>query len=78
MHTRADAAVRRQEDAFDRYVADRVGGADPADQLRTLGQLHGAGALTDAEFEAERSQAGRPDQGGNPSRSAVHLPFTIR
>ena len=56
MHTRADAAFRRQEDVYDRSVADRVGGADPADQLRTLRQLHDAGALTDAEFESARAK----------------------
>lgn len=59
MHDRADTAVRRHEEAYDRYVAERVGGADPADELRTLGQLRDSGVLTDAEFEAEAAKLRR-------------------
>ncbi len=59
MHDRADTALRRHEEAYDRYVAERVGGIDPADELRTLGQLRDSGVLTDDEFEAEASKLRR-------------------
>ncbi len=57
MHERAAAQAQSQRQAFDDYVRQSAGeGTSNADQLAKLADLKSKGALTDAEFEAEKAK----------------------
>jgi hypothetical protein len=57
MHERAEAQASAQQKAFDDYVKQAAGGgSSSADQLAKLADLKNQGALTDAEFEAQKAK----------------------
>jgi ABC-type multidrug transport system fused ATPase/permease subunit len=58
MHERAAQQAAQQQKAFDQYVKQAAGtpGASSADQLSKLADLKSSGALTDAEFEAQKAK----------------------
>jgi hypothetical protein len=60
MHERAAADAAQQQKAFDAYVKQAAGtaasGDGVADQLSKLADLKAKGAITDAEFEAQKSK----------------------
>jgi ABC-type multidrug transport system fused ATPase/permease subunit len=58
MHERAAQQATQQQKAFDQYVKQAAGtpGASSADQLSKLADLKSSGALTDAEFEAQKAK----------------------
>jgi Phospholipase_D-nuclease N-terminal/Short C-terminal domain len=57
MQERQVRAVERQEQDFREYVQDvAADGSTPADQLAKLADLKERGALTDAEFDAEKAK----------------------
>jgi ABC-type multidrug transport system fused ATPase/permease subunit len=58
MHERAAAEAAQQQKAFDAYVkqAASSGGGSTADQLSKLADLKSQGALTDAEFDAQKAK----------------------
>ena len=58
MHERAAQQAAQQQKAFDQYVKQAAGtpGASTADQLSKLADLKSSGALTDAEFEAQKAK----------------------
>jgi ABC-type multidrug transport system fused ATPase/permease subunit len=56
MHERAVAQAQRQQHAFDDYVRQTAGGASQADELAKLADLKAKGALSDAEFEAQKAK----------------------
>ncbi len=56
MHERAEAAAQQQQKAFDTYVRETAGGSSNVDQLAKLADLKEQGAITDAEFEAQKAK----------------------
>jgi hypothetical protein len=58
MHERAARDAAQQQQAFDEAVRQAAGtpGNNTADQLSKLAYLKSQGALTDAEFEAQKSK----------------------
>ncbi len=58
MQQRAAEQAARQQKAFDQYVRQTAGtsGANTADQLAKLADLKAQGALSEAEFEAEKAK----------------------
>ena len=57
MHERAAREAVQQQKAFDEYVKQTAGsGTGAADQLAKLADLKSQGALTDAEFEAQKAK----------------------
>ena len=57
MHERAAGEVAQQQKAFDEYVKQTAGsGTNATDQLAKLADLKSQGALTDAEFEAQKAK----------------------
>jgi hypothetical protein len=56
MHERAVAQAQHQQKAFDDYVRQTAGGASQADELAKLADLKAKGALSDAEFEAQKAK----------------------
>jgi len=57
MHERAAREASQQQKAFDEYVKQTAGsGTSAADQLAKLADLKSKGALTDAEFEAQKAK----------------------
>ena len=56
MHERAEQAAKQQQEAFDSYVKQTAGGASNVDQLSKLADLKQSGAITDAEFEAQKAK----------------------
>jgi ABC-type multidrug transport system fused ATPase/permease subunit len=56
MHERAAAQAQRQQQAFDSYVRQTAGASSQADELAKLADLKQKGALTDAEFEAQKAK----------------------
>jgi uncharacterized membrane protein YcjF (UPF0283 family) len=57
MHERAESQDSAQQKAFDDYVKQAAGGSSSsADQLAKLADLKSQGALTDAEFEAQKAK----------------------
>jgi energy-coupling factor transporter transmembrane protein EcfT len=56
MRTRAGQTVLDHEEAFNQYVSKAVGGPTVADELHVLHELRAKGALTDDEFESEKSR----------------------
>ena len=57
MQERNLKAAQAQQQAFDDYVRQTAGGgADTASQLQKLADLKAQGAITDAEFEAQKAK----------------------
>jgi len=56
MQKRAIAHAQAQQAAFDEYVQTTASAANPADQLSKLADLKNQGAITDAEFEAQKAK----------------------
>ena len=55
MQRRALEESQRQQQAFDAHVRE-VAGASPVDELARLADLRDKGALTDAEFQAQKAK----------------------
>jgi len=56
MHERAEQAAQQQQQAFDAYVKEAAGSGNSVDQLAKLADLKQQGAITDAEFEAQKAK----------------------
>ena len=56
MHERAEQAAQQQQQAFDSYVKETAGAGNNVDQLAKLADLKNQGAITDAEFEAQKAK----------------------
>ena len=56
MHERAESAAKQQQQAFDDYVKQTAGAGNSVDQLAKLADLKQSGAITDAEFEAQKAK----------------------
>jgi hypothetical protein len=56
MHERAEKDAQQQQQAFDDYVKQTAGGSSNVDQLAKLADLKQSGAITDAEFEAQKAK----------------------
>ena len=57
MHERAAAQAAQRQKAFDNYVKETAGaGTNSTDQLAQLAELRKQGAITDAEFEAQKEK----------------------
>ena len=56
MHERAEQAAQQQQEAFDAYVKETAGSSSNVDQLAKLADLKQSGAITDAEFEAQKAK----------------------
>jgi hypothetical protein len=56
MHERAVQGAQQQDQAFRGYVQSVAPPASAADQLAKLADLNERGAITDAEFEAEKAK----------------------
>jgi Short C-terminal domain/Phospholipase_D-nuclease N-terminal len=58
MHERAEAQAAQQQKAFDSYVRQSAGssGTSAVDELAKLADLKAKGAITDAEFEAQKAK----------------------
>ncbi len=56
MHERAEQAAQQQQEAFDKYVKETAGSGNSVDQLAKLADLKQQGAITDAEFEAQKAK----------------------
>jgi ABC-type multidrug transport system fused ATPase/permease subunit len=56
MHERAEQAAQQQQEAFDKYVKETAGSGNNVDQLAKLADLKQQGAITDAEFEAQKAK----------------------
>jgi len=56
MRSRDIADAKQSEAAFQTYVRQTVGSGGVADELSKLSDLRASGALTDAEFEAQKAK----------------------
>jgi hypothetical protein len=56
MHERAAQQAQQQQQAFEAYVRQSAGTTNTADELAKLVDLKSSGALTDAEFEAQKAK----------------------
>jgi hypothetical protein len=56
MHERAAEQAAQQQKAFDSYVKQAAGSGSNVDQLAKLADLKQSGAITDAEFEAQKAK----------------------
>ncbi len=56
MHERAVAQAQAQQAEFQKYVQETAGASSPADQIAKLAELKNQGAITDAEFEAQKAK----------------------
>ncbi len=56
MHERAEESAKRQQKAFDDYVKQAAGSSSNVDQLSKLADLKAKGAISDAEFEAQKAK----------------------
>jgi ABC-type multidrug transport system fused ATPase/permease subunit len=56
MHERAAEQAAQQQKAFDAYVKQAAGSASSTDELAKLADLKQSGAITDAEFEAQKAK----------------------
>jgi hypothetical protein len=56
MHERSAAQMRQEQKAFDDYVREAAGTSTPVDQLAKLADLKDKGAISDAEFEAQKAK----------------------
>ena len=55
MHERAEAEARQDQEAMDQYVR-QVSGGSTADELAKLAELKDSGALSQAEFDAQKAK----------------------
>jgi len=55
MRERAEAEARQDQEAMDQYVR-QVSGGSTADQLAKLAELKDSGALSQAEFDAQKAK----------------------
>jgi hypothetical protein len=55
MHERALKQAQQAQSEFNQYVRDTAG-SSPADQLTKLADLKAQGAITDAEYEAQKAK----------------------
>jgi len=55
MHDRAAEQAAREQKAFDTYVK-QTAGSGSADEIAKLADLRSKGAITDAEFEAQKAK----------------------
>src|SRR5271154_398806 len=56
MHERAASQAAQQQKAFDAYVKQAAGTGTSADELSKLADLKAKGAITDAEFDAQKAK----------------------
>ena len=56
MHERAAEQAAQQQKAFDAYVKQTAGSGGTADELSKLADLKEKGAITDAEFDAQKAK----------------------
>jgi putative oligomerization/nucleic acid binding protein/phospholipase D-like protein len=56
MHERAAQQAQQQQQAFEAYVRQSAATSNTADELTKLVDLKNSGALTDAEFEAQKAK----------------------
>ena len=56
MHERAAEQAVQQQKAFDAYVKQAAGSGSTADDLAKLADLKASGAISDAEFEAQKAK----------------------
>jgi len=56
MHERAAEQAAQQQKAFDAYVKEAAGSGSTTDELAKLADLKQSGAITDAEFEAQKAK----------------------
>ena len=56
MHERAAEQAAQQQKAFDAYVKQAAGSGSSVDELAKLADLKQSGAITDAEFEAQKAK----------------------
>ena len=56
MSERDIAATQRRESEFQAYVRQTAGGSGTADELAKLAELQNSGALTEAEFAAQKAK----------------------
>jgi hypothetical protein len=56
MHERAAEQAAQQQQAFDAYVKQAAGAGSTTDELAKLADLKQSGAITDAEFEAQKAK----------------------
>jgi hypothetical protein len=56
MHERALAQAQRQQEAFDAHVRQAAGSSSSVNELAKLADLKEQGALTDAEFQAQKAK----------------------
>ena len=56
MHERALAQAQANDAAFKQYVQQTAGESSAADQIAKLADLKAKGAITDAEFEAQKAK----------------------
>jgi len=56
MQERSLAQARRQQEAFDAQVRQAAGASGSVDELARLADLKEKGALTDAEFQAQKAK----------------------
>jgi len=56
MHERAAEQAAHQQKAFDAYVKQAAGSGSSADELSKLADLKEKGAITDAEFDAQKAK----------------------
>jgi ABC-type multidrug transport system fused ATPase/permease subunit len=56
MHERAAEQAAQQQKAFDAYVKEAAGSGSTADELSKLADLKQSGAISDAEFEAQKAK----------------------
>ena len=56
MHERAAEQAAQQQKAFDAYVKQAASSGSSADELAKLADLKEKGAITDAEFEAQKAK----------------------
>ena len=56
MHERSAQQAVQQQKAFDAYVKQAAGSGSTADDLAKLADLKQSGAITDAEFEAQKAK----------------------
>ncbi len=58
MQERASQDARKQQQEFHTYIQEVAGrGANPADQLTKLAQLHDEAVITEQEFQAQKAKA---------------------
>jgi len=56
MHERAAEQAAQQQKAFDNYVKEAASSGSTTDELAKLADLKQSGAITDAEFEAQKAK----------------------